>query len=80
MGRTLTAAGIAFVLHTLAFLFSEIYFRLVVSTGSLFSHGKDIADLPSHVFAGYIALGIAAAVVGMLLERLDHLLWRTDPK
>jgi hypothetical protein len=28
------------------------------------------------MIAGFIALGAVAVVLGILLERLDHLLWR----
>jgi hypothetical protein len=74
----LTAAAIALTLHTLAFLFWFSYRQVVFDAGGLFTHGNDIADLPRFALFGYMFVALVAALVGILLERLDHLLWRED--
>jgi hypothetical protein len=78
MRRIIAAAAVALTLHTLAFLFWSGYRGVVVDAGGLFTHGNDIADLPRFAFIGYIFLAIVAVVVGILLERLDHFIWRGD--
>jgi hypothetical protein len=72
------AAGVALGVHTLLFSLWDRYSQIVLSTGGVFTHGNDIADLPRLMIAGFIALGVVAAVLGILFERLDHLLWRGD--
>ena len=76
MRRMISAAGVALGLHTLLFFFWDRYSQIVLSVGRVFTHGNDIADLLRLMIAGFIALGAVAVVLGILLERLDHLLWR----
>jgi hypothetical protein len=78
MRRMITAAAVALTLHTLAFLFWFNYRQVVFDAGGLFTHGHDIADLPRFALFGYIFVALVAVVVGILLERLHHLLWRED--
>jgi len=78
MRRMITAAAVALTIHTLAFFFWPGYRAVVFDAGGLFTHGNDIADLPRFALFGYIFISIVAVVVGILLERLDHLLWRED--
>jgi hypothetical protein len=80
MRRTLAAAAIALGLHTLAFLFLEAYRDLVFIAGRPFCHATDIADVGCILLLGFIVLAMVAAVVGILLERLDRLFWRADSK
>jgi len=80
MRRTLAAAAIALGLHTLAFLFLEAYRDLAFRAGRPFCHATDISDIGCIVLPGFIVLAIVAAVVGILLERLDRHFWRADPK
>ena len=80
MRRMLTAAGTALLLHTLAFLFLSAYRDMAFNVGRPFCHATDIADLGCILLFGFIILAIGAAAVGILLERLDRILWRTDPK
>jgi len=78
MRRMVAAAGVALGGHTLLFFLSDRYSQLVLSVGGVFTHGNDIADLPRLMIAGFIALGVVAVALGILLERLDHVLWRGD--
>ena len=80
MRRMLTAAGIALLLHTLAFFFLTVYRDLAFEAGRPFCHATDIADLGCIFLFGFIILAIGAAAVGILFERLDRILWRTDSK
>ena len=80
MRRMLTAAGIALLLHTLAFLFLSAYRDLAFNVGRTFCRSTDIADIGCILLFGFIILAIAAAAVGILLERLDRILLRADPK
>jgi hypothetical protein len=43
-------------------------------------HATDIADLGCILPFGSHHLAVGAAAVGVLLERLDGILWRADPK
>ena len=79
MRRMLTAAGIALLLHTLAFLFLSVYRDLAFNVGRPFCHATDIADLGCVLLFGFIILAIGAVAMGILLERLDGILWRADP-
>jgi TRAP-type C4-dicarboxylate transport system permease small subunit len=80
MRRMIDAAAVALTLHTLAFFFWFSYRQVVIDAGGLFTHANNIADLPRLALIGYIFLGIVAAAIGILPERLDHLLWRGDQK
>jgi hypothetical protein len=80
MRRTLAAAAIALGLHTLAFLFLEAYRDLPFRAGRPFCRATDIADIGCIVLLGFIVLAIVAVVAGILLERLDRVLWRAGPK
>ena len=80
MRRMLTAVGTALLLHTSAFLFLSPYRDMAFNVGRPFCHATDIADLGCILLFGFIILAIGAAAVGILLERLDGILWRTDPK
>jgi hypothetical protein len=60
------------------FFFWDRYSQLVISVGGVFTHGNDIADLPRLMIAGFVALGVVAAVLGILLERPDLMLWRGE--
>jgi hypothetical protein len=76
----LAAAGTALLLHTLAFLFLSAYRGLAFDVGRPFCHATDIADLGCILLLGFIILAIGAAAVGILLERLDRILWRAHAK
>jgi hypothetical protein len=78
MRRMVAAAGVALGVHTLLFFLWDRYSQIVLSVGAVLTHGNDIADLPRLMIAGFIALGAVAVILGILLERLDHLLWRGD--
>lgn len=78
MRRMLSTVGIALLLHTLVFLFLSAYRDLAFCVGKPFCHATDIADLGCILLFGFIILAFGAVAVGILLERLDRILWRAD--
>jgi hypothetical protein len=74
--RTYSAAGAALTVHTLAFFAVDRYRQLLADVGDLFTHAKDVSDLPQLLLIGYVVLGVGAVGIAVLLER--WLFWLQD--
>ena len=71
--RIYSAAGAALTVHTLAFFAVDRYRQLLADIGDLFTHAKDVSDLPQLLLIGFVLMGLGAVGVAVLLERC---LWR----
>jgi hypothetical protein len=74
--RIYSAAGAALTVHTLAFFAVDRYRQLLTDIGDLFTHAKDVSDLPQLLLIGFVLMGLGAVGVAVLLERC--LWWLKD--